>query len=102
MNITYAQSVADAAVLSTKIANKSGVFSVSYTSALAVHNSAIIHLYDSAGTPTCTLDAGNGTQFSIAKNTASKVNVYWETDQLKVQNNAGETLEIKIEGEVYS
>jgi hypothetical protein len=102
MKITYAQSVADAAVLSTKITQKSGVFSVAFTTAAGVHHSAIFTLYDSAGTPTTVVLSGNATHFSITKTTDTKVNVYWETDQVKVENQFGETIAIKVEGEFYS
>ena len=102
MKLTCSKSVADAAVISTKIANKSGVFSVSFTTAAGVHHSAIFTLYDSAGTPTTVLTAGNGTYFSITKTTDTKVNAYWETDQVKVENQSGATVEIKAEGEFYS
>jgi hypothetical protein len=102
MKITYSQSVADAAVLSTKITQKSGVFSVAFTTAAGVHHSAIYTLYDSAGTPTTVVLSGNGTYFSITKTTESKINVYWETDQVKIENQTGETLAVKVEGEFYS
>lgn len=102
MKITYAQSVADTVALSTKITQKSGVFSVSFTTAAGVHHSAVFTMYDSAGTPTTVLTAGNGTYFSITKATDTKVNAYWETNQLKVENQSGATIEIKVEGEFYS
>jgi hypothetical protein len=102
MKITYSQSVADTVALSTKIVQKSGVFSVSFTTAAGVHHSAICTLYDSAGTPTTVILSGNGTHFGISKGVDTKVNVYWETDQLKVENQFGATLEIKVEGQFYS
>ena len=102
MKITYSNSVADAAALSTGIANKSGVFSVAFTTAAGVHHSAVFTMYDSAGTPTTVLTASSGTYFSITKGTDAKVNAYWETDQVKIENQFGETLEIKVEGEFYS
>jgi len=34
--------------------------------------------------------------FTIAKDTASKFNVYWETDQFKVQNKAGNNRHITV------
>jgi hypothetical protein len=34
--------------------------------------------------------------FTITKDTASKINVYWETDQVKVQNKTGGILGIKV------
>jgi len=34
--------------------------------------------------------------FTITKDTARKINVYWETGQVEVQNNTGATLAIKV------
>ena len=102
MKLTYNGQAADNAVLSTKIANKSGIFSVSFTTAAGVHHSAIFTLYDNAGTPTTVLTAGSGTYFSITGTTDTKVNAYWDTDQVKIENKFGKTLDIKVEGEFYS
>jgi hypothetical protein len=34
--------------------------------------------------------------YSLVKDTASRINVYWETDQFKVQNKSPVTLGIKV------
>jgi formylmethanofuran dehydrogenase subunit E len=34
--------------------------------------------------------------FSITKDTASKLNVYWETDQIKVQNKTSANVTLKV------
>lgn len=86
MNLT----LADNEVGSTGITQKTGVIFVEYTlTATGVHYSAVFTLHDSAGTPTTVLTAGNGTYFSLTVTTDTKVNVYWATDQIKVENKLG-------------
>ena len=94
--------IASAGTLETGIANKTGILGVSYTTSAGVHHSAIYTLYDSAGTPTTVLTAGNGTYFSITETTASKVNVYWKTNELEIENNSGAEIQITLEGDFYN
>ncbi|MCK9282395.1 MAG: hypothetical protein M0P71_17405 [Melioribacteraceae bacterium] len=94
--------IASADTLETGIANKTGILGVSYTTALGVHHSAVYALYDSAGTPTTVLLAGNGTQFTITETTASKVNVYWKTNEVEIENNSGAEIQITLEGDFYN
>jgi hypothetical protein len=97
-----AMKIASAGTLETGIANKTGILGVSYTTSAGVHHSAIYTLYDSAGTPTTVLTAGNGTYFSITETTASKVNVYWKTNELEIENNSGAEIQITLEGDFYN
>jgi hypothetical protein len=97
---SYSASLIDDAVGSTGITETSGIFKVSYVSGGDTY-SAIFALYDNAGTPTTVLLAGNGTNFSITATTDTKVNCYWATDQLKIENKSGGTLTIKCSGVVF-
>ena len=82
--------MADNAVLGTGIADTEGVYEVEFTlAATGVKHSAIFTLYNNAGTPTTVLTAGNGTYFSITVTTDAKLNVYWLTNQLTVENKLG-------------
>lgn len=89
--------LADNEVGSTGITQKTGLIFVDYTlTATGVHYSAVFTLYDNAGTPTTVLTAGSGTYFSITVTTDTKVNVYWNTNQIKVENKLGTEEEIII------
>lgn len=89
--------LADNEVGSTGITQKTGIICVDYTlTDTGVHYSAIFTLYDNAGTPTTVLTAGSGTYFSITETTDTKVNVYWDTNQIKVENKLGTEEEIFV------
>lgn len=82
--------LADNAVGSTGIIQTVGVIFVEYTlTATGVKYSAVFTLYNNGGTPTTVLTAGSGTQFSITETTDTKVNVYWDTNQIKLENKLG-------------
>lgn len=84
--------LADNEVGSTGITQKTGIILVELElAATGVHRSAIFTLYDADGTPTTVLTAGSGTYFSLTVTTDTKVNVYWATDQIKVENKLGTT-----------
>jgi hypothetical protein len=90
-------SLADDEVGSTGITQKTGLIFVDYTlTETGVHYSAVFTLYDDAGTPTTVLTAGSGTYFSITVTTDTKVNVYWDTNQIKVENKLGSEEEIFV------
>lgn len=79
------------------ITQKTGILFVEYTlAATGVHYSAVFTLYDNAGTPTTVLTAGSGTYFSITVTTDTKVNVYWLTNQIYVENKLGTEEEIFV------
>ena len=89
--------LADNAVGSTGITQKVGMILVEYTlTADGVNHSAVFTLYNNAGTPTTVLTAGSGTYFSITVTTDAKVNVYWDTNQIKVENKLGTEEEIIV------
>jgi hypothetical protein len=98
MEITVYRRIANAATGLTGIKHTAGIFKVSYTTAAGVEYSALFTLYSNAGTKTTVLTAGSGTNFSIAVDTASKVNVYFD-GELKVQNNSGTDYEFYIVGQ---
>ena len=85
------ESALDNGVISTGFTQESGLFMVGYAD-----NVAFFILTNQGGTPTTALLAGSGTYFSITKTTDTKVNVYWETDQLKVENKLGATTTIYV------
>jgi len=79
------------------ITQTEGVFLVEVTlAATGVKHSAVFTLYNNAGTPTTVLTAGNGTYFSITKATDTKTNVYWLTNQVRVENQLGQAEEFII------
>lgn len=85
-------------VLGTGITDTEGVFKVWYElAATGVRHSAIFTLYNNGGTPTTVLTAGNGTYFTITVTTDAKLNVYWLTDQLTIENKLGTTETIFVE-----
>lgn len=82
--------LADAEAAGIGFTQKTGIIFVEYTlAATGVHYSAVFTLYDNAGTPTTVLTAGSGTNFSITSTTDTKVNVYWATNQIYVENQLG-------------
>lgn len=82
--------LADAANEATGITQSTGVILIEATLADATERSAVFTLYNNDGTPTTVLTAGSGTYFSITKATDTKINVYWETNQIYVENQAGQ------------
>ena len=88
--------LADEATGDVKVQASNGIVLVSYNNAAGTNYSAVFSLYNNAGTPTSVLTAGNGNNFSITEDTDAKINVFWDTDQIKVQNHSGAELEIEV------
>lgn len=90
------QAIAAAAVLSTGLTQKTGLLAVRIAT-----KTAIFALYDDAGTPTTSKLAGNAI-FNASKDNASTINVYWDTDQVKIQNKTtGSITILQLAGTVF-
>jgi hypothetical protein len=64
--------------------------------------SALVSLRVDSDVPTAALVAGEAAVFSIAKDTASKVNIYCETGDIKIQNKSAATIVAKVGGVLFN
>lgn len=83
-------------VWSTGITNVQALLSVTVGT-----ESTWVSLINDNGTKTTQVLATNAT-FNKSKDNASTINVYWETDQLKVQNKTASGIVIKLSGFLVS
>ena len=92
-----AQSILTLATLSTGITEDTGILVIKVAT-----KSAIFALHNEAGTPTTAKLAGHAL-FNASKDNASTINVFWDTDQLKIQNKTAGTVAIlSFNGDVFA
>lgn len=87
-----AQTVANAAVISLGANTVNAVYMISASNG----TNAIFTVNGASQVTELVFSYGAGTYYSITKNTASKVNVYWETDAYKLQNLTGSSMTIRL------
>lgn len=90
----YSETLANAEVLTSDIDEKTGLLLVEDNTN---DNGGVVSLHNNGGTATPTKQAG-AAAITIAKDTASSVNVYVEDGVVKVQNLTGGAIDLTLKG----